>query len=30
MNEKEIQARFEEIQNELEAQRAQLVAFKED
>jgi hypothetical protein len=30
MNEKEIQARFEEIQNELEAQRAQLAAFKED
>jgi hypothetical protein len=30
MNEKEIQTRFEEIQNELEAQRAQLAAFKED
>ena len=30
MNEKEIQARFEKIQNELEAQRAQLAAFKED
>ena len=30
MNEKEIQARFEEIQNELEAQRVQLAAFKED
>jgi ribosomal protein L9 len=30
MNEKEIQARFEDIQNELEAQRAQLAAFKED
>jgi hypothetical protein len=30
MNENEIQARFEEIQNELETQRAQLAAFKED
>jgi hypothetical protein len=30
MNEKEIQARFEQIQNELEAQKAQLAAFKED
>jgi type II secretory pathway component PulM len=30
MNEKEIQARFEEIQNELQTQRAQLAAFKED
>jgi ribosomal protein L9 len=30
MNEKEIQARFEDIQNELEGQRAQLAAFKED
>jgi hypothetical protein len=30
MNEKEIQARFEKIQNEVEAQRAQLAAFKED
>jgi hypothetical protein len=30
MNEKEIQARFEEILSELEAQRTQLAAFKED
>ncbi len=30
MNEKEIKARFEEIQNELEAQGAQLAGFKED
>jgi ribosomal protein L9 len=30
MNEKEIQTRFEEIQKELESQRAQLAAFQED
>jgi len=30
MNENEIKARFEEIQNELEAQRAQLAGLKED
>jgi hypothetical protein len=30
MNEKEIQARFEKMQNELEEQREQLAAFKED